>query len=170
MTNKTQRINFEGKEYEIDARAQFVARDSNGTIWAYEGKPAWNDWRGQWGYAIGDSLWCKQIGDGKMFEENRPASRDSLKEVAEIQIQGPGPAPAAPAPSTDNQYAVGQRDIEQLDEGGYYTRHIYAMTHEGLYSKSDIAAELAHRDLQIDLLKIEVQNLRNTLLNTWSLK
>ncbi|QBQ77496.1 hypothetical protein WFC_00104 [Escherichia phage vB_EcoM_WFC] len=71
---------------------------------------------------------------------------------------------------TDKQYAVGQRDIEQLDEGGYYTRHIYAMTHEGLYSKSDIAAELAHRDLQIDLLKIEVQNLRNTLLNTWSLK
>ncbi|HBN5005067.1 TPA: hypothetical protein L2Z78_004710 [Escherichia coli] len=163
MTNKTQRINFEGKEYEIDARARFVARDSNGTIWAYEGKPAWNDWRGQWGYAIGDSLWCKQIGDGKMFEENRPASRDSLKEVAAIKIQDQ-------APSTDNQYAVGQRDIEQLDEGGYYTRHIYAMTHEGLYSKSDIAAELAHRDLQIDLLKIEVQNLRNTLLNTWSLK
>ncbi|QFG06835.1 hypothetical protein O157vBn_00096 [Escherichia phage vB_Eco4M-7n] len=49
MTNKTQLINFEGKEYEIDARARFVARDSNGTIWAYEGKPAWNDWRGQWG-------------------------------------------------------------------------------------------------------------------------
>lgn len=71
---------------------------------------------------------------------------------------------------TDKQYAVGQRDIEQLDEGGYYTRHIYAMTNEGLYSKSDIAAELAHRDLQIDLLKIEVQNLRSTLLNTWSLK
>lgn len=54
---------------------------------------------------------------------------------------------------TDKQYAVGQRDIEQLDEGGYYTRHIYAMTHEGLCSKSDIAAELAHRDLQIDLMK-----------------
>lgn len=43
MTNKTQRINFEGKEYKIDARARFVARDSNGTIWAYEGKPAWGE-------------------------------------------------------------------------------------------------------------------------------
>ena len=167
MTNQTQRINFEGKEYEIDSRAKFIARDSNGTIWAYEEKPAWNErrgqWVGQWGCAIGDSLWCERIADGKMFEENRPASRDSLKEVATIKVQDP-------APSTDNQYAVGQRDIEQLDEGGYYTRHIYAMTQEGLYSKSDIAAELAHRDLQIDLLKIEVQNLRNTLLNTWSLK
>lgn len=150
MTNKTQRINFEGKEYEIDARARFVARDSNGNIWAYEGKPAWNESCCQWGYAIGDSLWCKQIGDRKMFEENRPSSRDSLKEVESIKIQDP-------TPSTDNQYAVGQRDIEQLDEGGYYTRHIYAMTHEGLYSKSDIAAELAHRDLQIDMLRLALE-------------
>lgn len=58
---------------------------------------------------------------------------------------------------TNKQYAVGQRDIEQLDEGGYYTRHIYAMTNEGLYSKSDIAAELAHRDLQIDMLRIALE-------------
>lgn len=58
---------------------------------------------------------------------------------------------------TDKQYAVGQRDIEQLDEGGYYTRHIYAMTHEGLYSKSDIGAELAHRDLQIDMLRLALE-------------
>ena len=58
---------------------------------------------------------------------------------------------------TDKQYAVGQRDIEQLDEGGYYTRHIYAMTHEGLYSKSDVAAELAHRDLQIDMLRLALE-------------
>lgn len=58
---------------------------------------------------------------------------------------------------TDKQYAVGQRDIEQLDEGGYYTRHIYAMTHEELYSKSDIAAELAHRDLQIDMLRLALE-------------
>ena len=58
---------------------------------------------------------------------------------------------------TDKQYAVGQRDIEQLDEGGYYTRHIYAMTQEGLYSKSDIAAELAHRDLQIDMLRLALE-------------
>ena len=58
---------------------------------------------------------------------------------------------------TDKQYAVGQRDIEQLDEGGYYPRHIYAMTNEGLYSKSDIAAELAHRDLQIDMLRLALE-------------
>ncbi|WAX14066.1 hypothetical protein ECO71P1_00003 [Escherichia phage ECO71P1] len=149
MTNNRQRIKFEGKEYEIDARARFVARDSNGMIWAYEEKPAWDDLGGQWRFS-GDSIWCAQIGDGNMFEENRPASSDSLKEVAEIRIQ-------EAAQTADKQYAVGQRDIEQLDEGGYYTRHIYAMTHEGLYSKSDIAAELAHRDLQIDMLRIALE-------------
>lgn len=163
MNNNRKRIKFEGKEYEVNARARFVARDSNGTIWVYKGKPVWEERRGQWSYDNRGSVWCERIDQVKMFEKNRPASRDSLKEVEEIKIQDP-------EPSTDNQYAIGQRDIEQLDEGGYYTRHIYAMTHERLYSKSDIAAELAHRDLQIDLLKIEVQNLRNTLLNTWSLK
>ncbi|MEY6739531.1 hypothetical protein AB9B63_15915 [Escherichia coli] len=161
MTNNRQRIKFEGKEYEIDARARFIARDSNGSIWLYEAKPVWEERRGQWLYETCGSVWCERIDQVKTFEKNRPASRDSLQEVESIKIQ---------APFTDKQYAVGQRDIEQLDEGGYYTRHIYAMMHEGLYSKSDIAAELAHRDLQIDLLKIEVQNLRNTLLNTWSLK
>lgn len=41
----------------------------------------------------------------------------------------------------------GGRDIMELDEiGGHYSRHISAMTKEGLHSKSDIASELAHRD------------------------
>lgn len=150
MTNKKQRIKFEGKEYEVNARARFVARDSNGTIWAYEEKPIWGHECGQWKYPIGKTAWCERIAIGKMFEENRPSSRDSLQEVATIKIQDP-------TPSTDNQYAVGQRDIEQLDEGGYYTRHIHAMTQEGLYSKSDIAAELAHRDLQIDMLRLALE-------------
>ncbi|HID3476180.1 TPA: hypothetical protein ACXE5Z_003414 [Escherichia coli] len=148
MTNNRQRVKFEGKEYEIDARARFVARDSNGSIWVYEKKPSWVSKHGQWGFEIGESSWCQRIDQVKTFEKNRPASIDSLQEVESIKIQ---------APSTDNQYAVGQRDIEQLDEGGYYTRHIYAMTHEGLYSKSDIAAELAHRDLQIDMLRLALE-------------
>jgi hypothetical protein len=49
------------------------------------------------------------------------------------------------------QYA--ERDASALDEdGGYYIRHVSAMTKEGLHSKSDIAAELAFRDKQIDEL------------------
>ena len=44
-----------------------------------------------------------------------------------------------------------ERDIEMLDmENGYYTRHVMAMTGEGLNSKSAIAAELAYRDYIID--------------------
>lgn len=43
-----------------------------------------------------------------------------------------------------------ERDI--IEQGEFYTRHVQAMTHEGLHSKSDIAAELAHRDMTIDQL------------------
>ena len=43
-------------------------------------------------------------------------------------------------------------DCESGDVGNYYCNHISAMTREGLHSKSDIAAELAVRDAQIDYL------------------
>lgn len=56
------------------------------------------------------------------------------------------------------QYA--ERDASALDEaGGYYIRHVSAMTKEGLHSKSDIAAELAFRDLQIDQLNHRINRL-----------
>lgn len=57
------------------------------------------------------------------------------------------------------QYA--ERDAMELDSaGGYYIRHISAMTREELHSKSDIAAELGFRDMEIDRLKLEVAELR----------
>jgi len=37
--------------------------------------------------------------------------------------------------------------------GDYYTRHVLAMTREGLHSKSQIAEELAFRDMEIDYFK-----------------
>lgn len=43
-----------------------------------------------------------------------------------------------------------KRDLEQL--GKNYLKHLDAMTVEGLYSKSDIAAELAVRDVMIEEL------------------
>lgn len=47
-----------------------------------------------------------------------------------------------------------QRDACELDEAGnFYTKHVCAMTAEELHSKSDIAAELGHRDLQIKQLQ-----------------
>ena len=47
------------------------------------------------------------------------------------------------------QYA--ERDASALDDaGGYYIRHVMAMTGEGLHSKADIAAELGYRDMLID--------------------
>ncbi len=49
---------------------------------------------------------------------------------------------------TTKQYC--ERDVMALDRaGGYYARHIQAMTTEGLESKSDIAAELGWRDMRI---------------------
>lgn len=44
-----------------------------------------------------------------------------------------------------------QRDIQAL--GGHYDKHARAMTAEGLYRKSQIAAELAWRDSRIEELQ-----------------
>lgn len=44
----------------------------------------------------------------------------------------------------------GKRDHEA--QGTYYIKHIDAMTRERLESKSSIAGELAHRDIEIDVL------------------
>lgn len=46
-----------------------------------------------------------------------------------------------------------ERDAMQLDEAGnYYGKHVVAMTSESLHSKSDIAAELGYRDMVIDII------------------
>ena len=59
-----------------------------------------------------------------------------------------------------------ERDIMALDEaGGFYYRHIYAMTGESLHSKSDIAAELGHRDMQIEALQAENKRLTQKTLD-----
>jgi len=49
-----------------------------------------------------------------------------------------------------------QRDIELLGE--HYIKHVSAMTGEGLHKKSDIAAELAWRDAEIERLKIQMHD------------
>jgi hypothetical protein len=52
-----------------------------------------------------------------------------------------------------------ERDAEKLDElGGFYFKHVSAMTGEALHSKSDIAAELAYRDAHIDYLEKKIQS------------
>ena len=50
---------------------------------------------------------------------------------------------------TGNLYA--ERDHEAM--GDYYLRHVDRMTREGLHAKSDIAAELGFRDMEIDHLR-----------------
>ncbi|MEY3760048.1 MAG: Shigella phage Sf11 [Pseudomonadota bacterium] len=55
------------------------------------------------------------------------------------------------------QYA--KRNLTELDnQGGFYTRHLSAMTFEKLNGKSAIAAELAYRDMLIN-------EMRNALLS-----
>ena len=64
-----------------------------------------------------------------------------------------------------NQYA--ERNARQLDKaGGYYIRHIQAMTKENLDRKSDIAAELGYRDMIIDQLRKQVDNDLVNSMNT----
>ncbi|MGT3278231.1 hypothetical protein [Yersinia enterocolitica] len=64
--------------------------------------------------------------------------------------------------ASEKQYC--ERDVMALDRaGGYYARHIQAMTTEGLESKSDIAAELGWRDMQIDNLALRRDALEKKL-------
>lgn len=44
-----------------------------------------------------------------------------------------------------------ERDV--IRQGQHYINHVEAMTAEGLHSKADIAAELAHRDIEIERLR-----------------
>ena len=44
-------------------------------------------------------------------------------------------------------------DAEAVDATGLFSRHMLAMTQEDLNSKSDIAVQLAHRDMEIAWLR-----------------
>ncbi|MFE0584853.1 hypothetical protein [Pantoea vagans] len=56
--------------------------------------------------------------------------------------------------SEEKQYA--ERDLMAMDiAGNHYCRHVDHMTREKLHSKSDIAAELGWRDMQIAELKAQ---------------
>lgn len=55
----------------------------------------------------------------------------------------------------------GDRDI--VAQGKFYTNHVMAMTAEGLHGKSDIAAELAHRDQRIAKLVAALRESRDAL-------
>jgi len=53
----------------------------------------------------------------------------------------------------------------ELDgQGGYYSRHVFAMTHEGLHSKSDIAKQLGARDLLIDQLEAKLAKVEDSFV------
>lgn len=49
-----------------------------------------------------------------------------------------------------------ERDVEKL--GKYLDMHLEAITNEGLRKKSDIAAELAYRDMVIDELQAKTND------------
>ena len=65
----------------------------------------------------------------------------------------------------ENQYA--ERDC--IEQGAYYMNHVMAMTVEKLHSKSDIAAELAHRDIQIDKLSAIADEYKKIALDGFNL-
>jgi hypothetical protein len=63
--------------------------------------------------------------------------------------------------SEQEQKQYAKRDPYELDmKGGYFIRHLSAMTAEGLHAKSDIAAELAFRDMENEQLRAENAELK----------
>ena len=51
-------------------------------------------------------------------------------------------------------------DRDTVGQGQVYVDHVLAMTRESLHNKSDIAAELAERDIEIAALKLRNAHLR----------
>lgn len=65
---------------------------------------------------------------------------------------------------TAKQYA--ERDFIEMDaKGAYYFRHVRAMTAENLHDKSDIAAELGWRDMQIAAQAARIEQLTAESVN-----
>lgn len=86
--------------------------------------------------------------EAKMLIDEMIGCMDPAKERTQeftLARNGLDVPPEAPPRPTGKQYA--RRDLPALDRaGGYYSRHVGAMTIEQLHSKSEIAAELGWRD------------------------
>lgn len=54
-----------------------------------------------------------------------------------------------------------QRDVEELEP--FFSAHLNAMTEQNLNSKRDIAAELAFRDMEIEGLNDQVDELESEI-------
>lgn len=53
--------------------------------------------------------------------------------------------------------------VDHMALAGLYTKHVLAMTDEGLHAKSDIAGQLAWRDQQIDTAQRRAERLEEAL-------
>ena len=99
---------------------------------------------------FGDSLPTQ-----KEIEANKLANKLANAKRREEEATPPTPSDegsAASPCSAGKLYA--KRDLKGI--ASLYGKHLMAMTSEGLHSKSDIAAELAWRDFQIQ--ELEKQN------------
>ena len=57
-------------------------------------------------------------------------------------------------------------DRDTIGQGQVYVDHVLAMTRESLHNKSDIAAELAERDIEIAVLKLKNDQLKVMVWDT----
>jgi hypothetical protein len=94
-------------------------------------------------------------GCGMTYEETtrRPVPRAIDKARASVT--------KSDARQTSKPKLYAERDI--IEQMQVYVDHVEAMTAEGLHSKSDIAAELAHRDIQIQRLQHTNTQLHNEI-------
>lgn len=61
------------------------------------------------------------------------------------------------------EYLTNGDAIDEVHGSPHYVKHVSAMMGEGLHHKSDIAVELARRDMEIDSLKEEMKGLAENL-------
>ena len=62
-----------------------------------------------------------------------------------------------------------QKDFHAETLGQHYCKHVDAMTREGLHDKSDIAVELARRDIEIKRLREALDRFGRHELDCWAI-
>jgi len=87
-------------------------------------------------------------GEVHIVPKERDAEFSALRDGQSVYAHPPAPEQPAQGVVDGKQYA--KRD--HIAQGEHFIRHLSAMTGEGLHAKSAIAAELAHRDIEIQRL------------------
>lgn len=126
------------KDYKfVNDWANFAALDSDGTLYEFERAPE----------TLHDDDYAYRVDAGRWTQVS--CDNDTTYRSTSLTARVP------------SKLEYRERDLMELNRqpNYYYSKHVSAMTAEGLNEKSDIAAELAQRDMKISELQMTIRNI-----------